>query len=140
MAALTSPSSSRRPSSYGCLGPRHCDQSTIPATPSMSNEIKTFTRPTTYIPNGPGACPGVRAGVRAGAAGIYGAARPLASARRQRGRRSPRTPPLTAAAAGARQRAFLLHVPARYDPASPVPLVLAFHGGGGTAAGLQAAS
>jgi hypothetical protein len=43
IAALTSPSSNRRPSSYGCPGPRHCDQSTIPATPSMSNEIKTFT-------------------------------------------------------------------------------------------------
>src|SRR5579862_5999210 len=43
IAALTSPSSSRRPSSYACPGPRHCDQSTIPATPSMSNEMKTFT-------------------------------------------------------------------------------------------------
>src|SRR5580692_5192106 len=48
IAALTSPSSSRRPSSYGCPGPRHCDQSTIPATPSMSKEIKTFTEDHSY--------------------------------------------------------------------------------------------
>ncbi len=53
IAALTSPSSSSRPSSYGWPGARHCDQSTIPATPSMSNEIKTFTRSRTYIPNAP---------------------------------------------------------------------------------------
>src|SRR5579859_784536 len=59
IAALTSPSSRRRPSSYACPGPRHCDQSTIPATPSMSNEIKIFTKP-------PGGCPGLRAGEEPG--------------------------------------------------------------------------
>jgi len=46
-----------------------------------------------------------------------------------------------AAAAGARQREFRLHVPADYDPRRPVPLVLAFHGGGGgTGIGMQQAS
>ena len=54
MAALTSPSSSRRPSSYGCPGARHCDQSTIPATPSMSNEMKTFTEDHYRQPDGRG--------------------------------------------------------------------------------------
>jgi len=44
------------------------------------------------------------------------------------------------AAAGARQRTFWLHVPARYDQARPLPLILAFHGGGGTAAGMEQAS
>lgn len=29
------------------------------------------------------------------------------------------------------QRKYLLHIPARYDPAQPAPLVLFFHGGGG---------
>ena len=45
-----------------------------------------------------------------------------------------------AAAAGSRQRTFWLHVPARYNPAHAVPLVLAFHGSNGTAPGMQAGS
>jgi polyhydroxybutyrate depolymerase len=45
-----------------------------------------------------------------------------------------------AAAAGARKRMFWLHVPAGYQPSRPVPLVLAFHGGGGTGTGMQQAS
>lgn len=44
------------------------------------------------------------------------------------------------AAAGARQRVFWLRVPAGYDPGRPVPLVLAFHGGGGTGLGMQRVS
>jgi len=67
MAALTSPSSSRRPSSYGWPGARHCDQSTIPATPSMSNEMKTFTA------NGPSPRP---AGSPAGAAASWNSTAP----------------------------------------------------------------
>ena len=45
-----------------------------------------------------------------------------------------------AAAAGARQRMFWLHVPVDYRPGHPVPLVLAFHGSGGTGTGMQQAS
>ncbi|MBV9208929.1 MAG: hypothetical protein JO037_26760 [Actinobacteria bacterium] len=45
-----------------------------------------------------------------------------------------------AAAGGARWRVSWLHVPARYDPVRPAPLVLAFHGGGGTGPGMQQAS
>ena len=45
-----------------------------------------------------------------------------------------------AAAAGARQRIFWLHVPAGYAPDHPVPLVLAFHGSGGTGTGMQDAT
>ncbi|MBC7726381.1 MAG: prolyl oligopeptidase family serine peptidase [Microbacteriaceae bacterium] len=35
---------------------------------------------------------------------------------------------------GGIKRQYLVHVPTRYDPASPTPLVLALHGGGGHAA------
>jgi polyhydroxybutyrate depolymerase len=45
-----------------------------------------------------------------------------------------------AAAAGTRRRSYLLHVPARYASGHPTPLVLAFHGGGGTAAGMERSS
>ena len=45
-----------------------------------------------------------------------------------------------AAAAGARQRVFWLHVPTDYQPGRPVPLVLAFHGGGGTGTSMQLSS
>jgi polyhydroxybutyrate depolymerase len=38
----------------------------------------------------------------------------------------PHTPTLTTA--DGRERSYLLHVPARYDPARPTPVVLAFHG------------
>lgn len=34
-----------------------------------------------------------------------------------------------------RERVYLLHIPARLDRTKPVPLVLLFHGGGGSAAG-----
>ncbi|MDR3033709.1 MAG: hypothetical protein LBV78_11500, partial [Kitasatospora sp.] len=44
------------------------------------------------------------------------------------------------AAAGVRQRIFWLHVPVHYDPGRPTPLVLAFHGGGGTGLGMQRTS
>ncbi len=36
------------------------------------------------------------------------------------------------------QRTYYLHVPASYDAAKPTPLVLAFHGGGGTGKGMVA--
>jgi polyhydroxybutyrate depolymerase len=45
-----------------------------------------------------------------------------------------------AAAAGTRRRSYLLHVPAHYASGHPAPLVLAFHGGGGTAAGMERSS
>lgn len=45
-----------------------------------------------------------------------------------------------AAAAGARRRRYLLHVPAHYLAGQPVPLILAFHGGGGTAAAIARSS
>ena len=62
---------------------------------------------------------GHRPGVRPGATGLLKVA----------------VPP--SAAAGARQRELWLHVPARYDPRRPVPLLIAFHGGGGTGLGMQ---
>ena len=31
------------------------------------------------------------------------------------------------------RRSYLVHVPPRYDPATPTPVVLAFHGGGANA-------
>ena len=34
------------------------------------------------------------------------------------------------------ERRYLVHVPPRYDPAVPTPVVVAFHGGGGHAAGM----
>jgi polyhydroxybutyrate depolymerase len=37
-------------------------------------------------------------------------------------------------------RAMLLHMPARYDPAHPAPLLMLFHGSGGTGAGILAKS
>ena len=43
-----------------------------------------------------------------------------------------------ASAAGHRTRSYWLHVPASYRPGRPVPLVLAFHGAGGTGSGMQA--
>src|SRR5271155_2187274 len=43
MAAFTSPRRRRRPISYSGPGPRHCAQSTMPAVPSMSLEMKTRT-------------------------------------------------------------------------------------------------
>ena len=43
-----------------------------------------------------------------------------------------------ASAAGRRTRSYWLHVPASYRPGRPVPLVLAFHGAGGTGSGMQA--
>src|SRR5271157_4317806 len=32
-----------------------------------------------------------------------------------------------------RTRSYIVHVPPKYDPKQPTPLVLAFHGGGGNA-------
>jgi polyhydroxybutyrate depolymerase len=40
-------------------------------------------------------------------------------------------------AAGARTRDYWLHVPADYTPSRRMPLVLAFHGGGGTGLGME---
>lgn len=34
------------------------------------------------------------------------------------------------------ERSYLLHVPSQYDPATPMPVVLAFHGGGANAANM----
>ena len=45
-----------------------------------------------------------------------------------------------ARAAGATSRRYWLHVPAGYDPRRPVPLVLGFHGAGGTGLGFEALS
>ncbi len=42
-----------------------------------------------------------------------------------------------ASSAGARTRSYWLHVPRHYAPGRPTPLVLAFHGGGGTGLGIQ---
>jgi polyhydroxybutyrate depolymerase len=39
-----------------------------------------------------------------------------------------------------RNRAYLVHVPPQYDPAAPMPMVLAFHGGGGNANNMVAFS
>jgi len=47
-------------------------------------------------------------------------------------------PPATAT--GARRRSYLLHVPAHYAAGQPAPLILAFHGGGGTAAAIARSS
>lgn len=41
---------------------------------------------------------------------------------------------------GGRQRRYLLHVPPRFPLTKPLPLVFAFHGGGGTAAGFENAA
>lgn len=41
---------------------------------------------------------------------------------------------------GRTRRGFLLHVPVDYDPAAPTPLVLVFHGHGGSAAGMERGS
>lgn len=41
--------------------------------------------------------------------------------------------PLTVAG---RERRYLVHIPPRYDPARPTPVVLAFHGGGSNAEGM----
>jgi polyhydroxybutyrate depolymerase len=38
---------------------------------------------------------------------------------------------------GYRTRTYWIHVPRGYDPGRPIPLVLAFHGGGGTAVGAE---
>jgi polyhydroxybutyrate depolymerase len=82
----------------------------------------------------------------AGAAGPY-ADRRLASA--GCGRRPPvrsgrsaglAVPADPALAAGARHRAYLVHVPAGYRPGSPTPAVLFFHGYGGSAADMDASS
>jgi polyhydroxybutyrate depolymerase len=40
--------------------------------------------------------------------------------------------------AGGGARTYVLHVPAGRDPSKPVPLVLAFHGGGGRGRGMAA--
>jgi polyhydroxybutyrate depolymerase len=45
-----------------------------------------------------------------------------------------------ASAAGARTRSYWLHVPTRYAPDHMTPLVLVFHGGGGTGLGMQRAT
>lgn len=45
-----------------------------------------------------------------------------------------------ARAAGARRRVYWLHVPAGYSPGRPAPLVLAFHGGGGSGTGMERSS
>ncbi len=37
--------------------------------------------------------------------------------------------------AGGVERSYVVHVPASYDPATPSPVVIMFHGGGGTARG-----
>src|SRR5579872_1509770 len=51
------------------------------------------------------------------------------------------TVPVPASAAGGRRtRTFLLHVPAGYKASAPTPLVLAFHGGGGTSAAMESSS
>ena len=34
---------------------------------------------------------------------------------------------------GGRTRSYIVHVPPKYDPKQPTPVVLAFHGGGGNA-------
>ena len=99
---------------------------------------RTPASPATGAPAAPSAA-GAPAGglvdqpVPSGGCGRRPAVRPGAT-----GRLLVAVPP--AAAAGARQRPFWLHVPARYDPVRPVPLVLALHGGGGTAAGMEQAS
>ncbi len=64
---------------------------------------------------------------------------------RQPGIRPGTTAQLTVAvpparASGARHRSFWLHLPPGYDAARPTPLILAFHGGGGTALGMQGTS
>jgi polyhydroxybutyrate depolymerase len=41
---------------------------------------------------------------------------------------------------GATTRTYLVHVPASYRPNTPVPAILAFHGYGGTAAGMERGS
>ncbi len=38
---------------------------------------------------------------------------------------------------GGQQRTYLVHVPAGYEDASPTPLILAFHGAGGTSAQIE---
>jgi polyhydroxybutyrate depolymerase len=82
----------------------------------------------------------------ADAAGPY-ADRQLASA--GCGRRPPGRPGRSvglavpaepALAAGARHRAYLVHVPAGYRPGSPTPAVLFFHGYGGSAEDMDASS
>lgn len=45
-----------------------------------------------------------------------------------------------AASEGRRQRQYIVHVPTGYTPSVPVPLVLYFHGAGGSAAGASAGS
>ena len=45
-----------------------------------------------------------------------------------------------ASAAGAGHRSYWLHVPRSYSASRVMPLVLAFHGGGGTALGMERAS
>ncbi len=59
---------------------------------------------------------------------------PLSEALQQRqlsSARAGRTLTVTLTHAG-QQRSFLLHVPRHYQPAQPIPLVLALHGGGGS--------
>jgi poly(3-hydroxybutyrate) depolymerase/streptogramin lyase len=43
-------------------------------------------------------------------------------------------------AAGASERSYWLHVPPRYNPDRPTPLLVAFHGGGGTGPGMEQTS
>lgn len=45
-----------------------------------------------------------------------------------------------AAAAGYTTRSYIIHVPSGYVPTHPIPLLLDFHGGGGTAAGTARSS
>jgi polyhydroxybutyrate depolymerase len=73
----------------------------------------------------------------AAAAGLLAAlVRPPAAAQRGRDRLAAGDTELTLTHAGLRRR-YLVHVP-RLPAASPRPLVLTFHGGGGNAAGFQA--
>lgn len=57
------------------------------------------------------------------------------------GTSAPLTVPVPPATAeGKRTRTLLLHVPAGYRAGQPVPLVIAFHGGGGTSTAMESAS